>query len=142
MNAEQIQAKLRHHHHAAQALVELLDQECAAVIAGDAGRLTALAARKEQDCQALATLGPCLENWLQGRELSHWLQSQGENIQREWAQLSAQLALCQRKNDANGLLISQRQSEITRRLQPVDSGTYGASGQHVPQPGNSLELKA
>ena len=126
----------------ADALLQLLDQESTAIIRGDVDELGQLTKNKKQRVDELGELGPQMQQWLKQRSLDEWLQRQSAPVQSSWQQLSESLKLCRRKNDANGLLIDQRQQEIEQRLRPMEAGTYGQQGENQTQQGNSLSFTA
>lgn len=142
MNQEQIQQRLHEQQASANALLQLLERECTLVLDGEVEELERLTRDKKRRCEELDGLGAELKGWLRQRPLEQWLERQSPPVRSSWDALSQTLGQCRRQNDANGLLISQRQREIENKLRPIDSGTYGSRGQALPQRGSSLTLKA
>lgn len=142
MDQKQIHQTLSRQHDSARALLQLLEQESEAVVRGDVDELDRLTSDKKQRCAQLDSLGRQMAGWLGQHPLDQWLGRQSEPVRDRWDALSETLRECRRQNDANGLLISQRQLEIERKLRPADSGTYGAHGENLPQQGGSLNYRA
>ncbi len=142
MDQSQIHQALNRQHDSARALLQLLERESEAVVRGDVEELDRLTHDKKQRCAQLDTLGHQLAGWLGTRPLDQWLDRQSPPVRNSWDALSNTLRQCRRQNDANGLLISQRQLEIERKLRPADSGTYGSQGENLPQQGGSLNYRA
>ncbi len=142
MNQSQIHQTLSRQHDSARALLLLLEQESEAVVRGDVDELDRLTSDKKRRCAQLDGLGQQLAGWLGQHPLEQWLERQSSPVRDSWDALTRILRECRRQNDANGLLISQRQLEIERKLRPADSGTYGAHGENLPRQGGSLNYRA
>ena len=142
IEAEQVHTDIANMGRHARALLTLLDSETQAVLEGDVDRLDSLLRDKQGRSEALARFGDSVTAWLDGQDFDTWLAAQDEDIRDDWQALSTVLRECRRKNDANGLLIQRRQAEVEARLRPADSGTYGASGQNLPEAGGKLAYRA
>lgn len=134
--------RLSEQQHFANALLEILEKETSAVAEGDVDQLNGLVRQKTQRCAELDGLGREMQRWLAGKSLDSWLEDQDEPVRTQWQQLSDTLRRCQRTNDANGLLIERRQTEIEGLLKPRGGTTYGATGQNEAQSDASLTFRA
>lgn len=110
-------------------LLSVLEQESQAVLDGDLEQLEQVSQAKEACCQAISRME---DNWphaMRGDGARQWLRQQGEVMLHTWDDLISCLSRCRRQNDANGLLIAQRQQWVAEQLSPVSTHTYGAAGQ-------------
>ncbi|MGJ8669637.1 MAG: flagella synthesis protein FlgN [Oceanococcus sp.] len=115
--------------HTATELLSVLEQESTAVIRGDLERLQNVGHAKEHCCQALSDLESTWPAAMRGVNANEWVAQQGEEISSAWDQLIDGLRLCRRQNDANGLLIAERQQWVSRKLSSDNGQTYGAEGE-------------
>lgn len=142
MAAADIHQRLSEQQAFADALLSVLEQETAAVVAGDVDKLNGLLKLKTERCAQLDDMGREMNHWLKGRSIDEWLKHQDRQARGQWEKLADTLRNCQRKNDANGLLISRRQEEIEELLKPRNGTTYGASGQSESQSDSSVTFRA
>ncbi len=114
----------------ADRLLDVLDRETGLIMKGEVDELAQLIKLKQQRCSDMEELGQLLQGWLAGLSLERWLARQDGEARAQWQRLEERLRECQRKNDANGLLIGRRQAEIEQKLKPLDTSTYAASGRN------------
>ena len=110
-------------------LLNVLEQESQAVMSGNLEHLQSVGQAKEHCCQALSDLE---RNWppaMRGSDARSWIAQQGEEASTAWDQLIDELRRCRRQNDANGMLIAERQQWVARKLSADDVETYGAAGE-------------
>lgn len=110
-------------------LIDVLERESAAVLRGEIDALQSIGLEKETCCEYIGKLQEQWPSPLRSAHAQRWAQSQSPDVAEAWTRLSANLRQCRRKNDANGLLIAERQRYIAQQLAPQPAPTYGAQGQ-------------
>lgn len=123
-------------------LLAVLEQESQAVLNGDLQTLQRIGQDKQACCQAITNME---DNWpasLRQDDARLWVKQQGEEISLVWDSLMEQLRQCRRQNDANGLLIAERQQWVAQRLSPVSTQTYGSAGQSAATPASNWVASA
>jgi flagellar biosynthesis/type III secretory pathway chaperone len=142
---EGVAADLREERAAMQAFLDLLQEEQASLLRGDADAVGALLARKSGWLQKLAGLAERRRGFLRAqsypadrRGMDHWLSAQptASALAAEWqALLQLTHQACQ-ANDANGALIAMRMQSNQQALAALttaarSSALYGKDGQAV-----------
>ncbi len=113
----------------AEILLDVLERESVAVIRGDVETLQDIGVEKEACCERIGDLQSQWPSPLLSEHARRWAETQGQDVANAWDSLMGCLRQCRRKNDANGLLIAERQNFIARQLAPQPAPTYGAKGQ-------------
>lgn len=113
----------------AEILLDVLERESVAVIRGDIDALQQIGAEKEACCERIGNLQNSWPSPLLSAQARRWADTQGPEVAQAWASLMGCLRQCRRKNDANGLLIAERQNVIAQKLAPRPAPVYGAQGQ-------------
>lgn len=113
----------------AENLLDVLERESDAVIRGDVDMLQQIGVEKDACCERIGELQNSWPAPLMSSQARLWAETQGAEVSQAWRSLMGCLRQCRRKNDANGLLIAERQNAIARQLAPQPAPTYGAKGQ-------------
>ncbi|MEI6732389.1 MAG: flagellar protein FlgN [Comamonadaceae bacterium] len=134
---------LRDEQLALTALTDLLRSEQDALIQGDADRVAALAAEKEERIKTLARLSEQRSNRLRSRGLNGgtegmqvWIQDHPEHASlasKTWQQLLAGAEVARQINQSNGVLIENKLKQNRLKLAVLQTkgaldGVYGADG--------------
>jgi flagella synthesis protein FlgN len=136
-------AGLRDEKFALAALTDLLRSEQDALIQGDADRVAALAAEKEERIKALARLSEQRSSRLGSRGLNGgtegmqaWIQGHPEHAslaKNAWRQLLAGAEVARQINQCNGVLIENKLKQNRLKLAVLQTkgaldGVYGSDG--------------
>lgn len=114
-------------------MLAVLESESAAILGDDVAKLENINKQKQQCISGLTAMEAQWPAPLRADNALDWVARQNDAIKTSWEELVGVLRKCRRQNDANGLLIAQRQQVVSARLQGGGGQTYGSGGQQVTE---------
>lgn len=117
----------------AESMLDVLERENQALVAGDADRLTATGADKARLVEALEKLEIERRDLTQafGAVAASVAAGEGPQSSPEWQKLLGLVAACKERNQRNGVLVKARTDQVRAVLKVLrgsEPGVYAASG--------------